>query len=97
MQFHPPQPIPVDVAAFVAYNEDAVIPEKQTVVLASATVDVIESATPQRQGTFRVNVWGQAPYDQTRTYEISAKNETSAAQQGIDRFAREMEALPTGN
>lgn len=66
-------------------------------VLASATVDVIRPATPQRQGNFRVNVWGQPPYGQTRVYEISAKNETLAAQQGISRFVREMEPLPKGN
>ena len=65
-------------------------------VLASATVDVIRPATPRRQGNFRVNVWGQPPYDQTRVYEISAKNETLAAQQGIARFVREMEPLPEG-
>jgi hypothetical protein len=61
-------------------------------VLASATVDVVSPATPQRQGAFRVTVWGKPPYDQQRVYEISAKNEGSAAQQGIARFEREMSA-----
>jgi len=61
------------------------------VVLASATVDVLKSATPQRQGLFKVKVWGQPPYDETRFYEIQATNENLAAQQGINRFVFEME------
>ena len=63
-------------------------------VLASAIVDVIKPATPAAQGLFRVTVWGQPPYDQTRIYEITANSDTSAAQQGIDRFVAEMEAQP---
>lgn len=65
------------------------------VVLASATVDVINSATPQKIGLFRVKVWGQPPYDETRFYEIQATNENSAAQQGINRFVFEMEPAPS--
>ena len=64
-------------------------------VLASATVDSIRPSTPQRIGLLRVNVWGQPPHDQRREYEIQAKNETAAAQEGIRRFVAEMEALPT--
>ena len=63
-------------------------------ILANATVDVIQPATPQRQGEFKVTVWGQPPYDVTRIYEVSAKNDGSAAQQGIARFQSEM-ASPT--
>jgi hypothetical protein len=63
-------------------------------VLASAIVDVIKPATPQRIGTFRVEVWGKAPYDYVRHYEIMAKNDTIAAQEGIRRFEKEMESLP---
>lgn len=63
-------------------------------VLASAIVDVIRPATPGAQGLFKVTVWGQAPYDQTRIYEIVANSDTVAAQQGIDRFVAEMEAQP---
>ena len=65
------------------------------VVLASATVDVINSANPQRIGLFRVKVWGQPPYDETRFYEIQATNENTAAQQGINRFVFEMEPAPS--
>jgi len=61
------------------------------VVLASATVDVMKAATPQHQGLFKVKVWGQSPYDETRFYEIQAMNENVAAQQGISRFVFEME------
>jgi len=63
-------------------------------VLASAIVDAIRPATPQRIGNFRVEVWGKAPYDYVRHYEIMAKNDTIAAQEGIRRFVAEMEALP---
>jgi len=64
-------------------------------VLASATVDVIRASTPRTTGLFRVEVWGKAPYDYTRRYEIMAKNVTIAAQEGIRRFVAEMEKLPT--
>jgi hypothetical protein len=63
-------------------------------VLASAIVDVLRPATPQRIGNFRVEVWGKAPYDYVRHYEIMAKNDTIAAQEGIRRFVKEMEELP---
>lgn len=63
-------------------------------VLASATVDVIRPTTPKELGLFSVSVWGQPPYDKTRVYEIKAKNDTTAAQQGINRFVREMEDMP---
>jgi hypothetical protein len=63
-------------------------------VLANAVVDVIRPATPVGLGVFSVEVWGQPPYDYTRTYEIQAKNDTLAAQEGIRRFVAEMETLP---
>jgi hypothetical protein len=63
-------------------------------ILASATVEVITPNTPVKIGNFRVEVWGQAPYDYVRHYEIMAQSDTVAAQQGIARFVAEMEALP---
>jgi len=62
-------------------------------VLASAVVDVIKPSTPVRIGNFKVEVWGQAPHDYVRTYEIMAKSDTVAAQEGIHRFVQEMEAM----
>ena len=62
-------------------------------VLASAVVDVLKPATPISIGNFKVEVWGQPPYDFVRTYEIMAKSDTVAAQEGIRRFVSEMEAL----
>jgi len=62
-------------------------------VLANAVVDVIKPSTPVRIGNFKVEVWGQAPYDYVRTYEIMAKSDTMAAQEGIQRFVQEMEAM----
>ena len=63
-------------------------------VLANAIVDVIRPSTPKGLGLFRVEVWGKPPYDYTRTYEIQAKSDTLAAQEGIRRFVDEMEKLP---
>jgi len=62
-------------------------------ILANAVVDVIAPATPQGLGTFKVEVWGVAPNDYVRIYEIQAKSDTMAAQQGIQRFTTEIEAL----
>lgn len=62
-------------------------------VLANATVDVLKPATPVGLGSFRVEVWGLAPYDYVRIYEIQAKSDTMAAQQGIQKFVTEMESL----
>ena len=64
-------------------------------VLASAVVDAIKPATPVTIGHFRVEVWGKAPYDYVRVYEIMAKTDTIAAQEGIRRFVSEMEKLDT--
>ena len=63
-------------------------------VLASAVVDILKPATPIGLGSFRVEVWGKEPYDYTRVYEIQAKSDTLAAQEGIRRFVAEMEELP---
>jgi hypothetical protein len=63
-------------------------------VLANAVVDIVKPSTPKGLGLFRVEVWGKPPYDYTRTYEIQAKSDTLAAQEGIRRFVDEMEKLP---
>jgi hypothetical protein len=63
-------------------------------VLANAIVDVVKPASPVGLGLFSVEVWGKPPYDYTRRYEIMAKNDTLAAQEGIRRFVAEMEQLP---
>jgi hypothetical protein len=62
-------------------------------VLANAVVDIIKPATPVAIGNFRVEVWGVEPYDYVRVYEILAKSDTIAAQEGIQRFVAEMEKL----
>lgn len=62
-------------------------------ILANAVVDVLKPATPLRLGNFRVEVWGVEPYDYVRIYEISAKSDTVAAQEGIRRFVAEVEKL----
>lgn len=62
-------------------------------VYASATVDVVKEATPKGLGTFRVEVWGREPYDYVRIYEIQAKSDTIAAQEGIRRFVAEFEEM----
>jgi len=55
-------------------------------VLANAIVDKI------KENQWLVEVWGKAPHDFTRRYEIDAKSDTLAAQEGIRRFVEEMEA-----
>jgi hypothetical protein len=62
-------------------------------VLANAVVDVVKPATPVALGLFSVEVWGKEPHDYTRRYEIQARNDTLAAQEGIRRFVAEMEKL----
>lgn len=62
-------------------------------ILANAVVDIIKPATPLRLGHFRVEVWGKEPYDYVRNYEIQAKTDTVAAQEGIRRFTAEMEDI----
>jgi hypothetical protein len=64
-------------------------------VLANAVVDVIKPSSPTSIGNFKVEVWGMPPYDYVRTYEIMAKSDTIAAQQGIQMFVTEMETLDT--
>ncbi len=44
-------------------------------------------------GKFEIKVWGKEPYDYVRHYEISAKTDTVAAQEGLRRFVEEMEQL----
>jgi hypothetical protein len=62
-------------------------------VLASAIVDVLKEPTPLTIGMFKVEVWGKEPYDFVRHYEIQAKTDTIAAQEGLQRFVEEMEQL----
>lgn len=64
-----------------------------TQVLANAVVDVIRPATPRGLGLFRVEVWGKAPNDYVRHYEIDAKNDNIAAQEGLRRFVDEISRL----
>jgi len=56
-------------------------------VFASCTVEDLG----QRQ--FEVKVWGEKPFDNERTYTLSAKDDNSAAQEGIRLFVEEMECL----
>lgn len=56
-------------------------------ILASCTVDDLG----QRQ--FSVRVWGVKPFDHERTYTLGAKDDNSAAQEGLRLFVEEMECL----
>jgi hypothetical protein len=62
-------------------------------VLASAIVDVVKEAQNGHLGNFKVEVWGKEPHDYVRHYQINAKSDTLAAQEGINRFVEEMEKL----
>ena len=60
-------------------------------IFANAVVDLV-SAGP-KLSTFRVEVWGEQPHDYCRTYEILAKDESSAAMEGLDTFVQEITDL----
>lgn len=62
-------------------------------VLANAIVDVIREPGPVGMGMFKVEVWGKEPHDYVRHYDIAAKSDTMAAQEGIRRFVEEIEQL----
>jgi hypothetical protein len=42
---------------------------------------------------FKVEVWGEEPHDYVRHYDIAAKSDTIAAQEGLRRFVDEIEHL----
>jgi len=63
-------------------------------VLASAIVDLLEDGP---MPMWSVEVWGEPPFCYRRTYTIEAKTDNNAAQEGIDRFVREMESLSAVN
>jgi predicted DCC family thiol-disulfide oxidoreductase YuxK len=59
-------------------------------VLCDATVDLISKV--QRPWLFKVTVTGLPPHAYTRTYEIAARNDDTAAMTGIRQFVKEMES-----
>jgi hypothetical protein len=59
-------------------------------VLCHATVDHVLDCV------WDVVVWGEKPFDVTRNYTLIAKDDNSAAFEGIRRFTAEMEALRDG-
>jgi hypothetical protein len=63
-------------------------------VLCNAIVDLL-TEVPDK--TWRVEVWGQEPYDRTRVYTIRADGEDNAAREGLRQFTEEMLAgeIPT--
>ena len=69
--------------------------EEMPRVYANATVDVIREPTANGGGLtlYLVECWGRPPHDYTRSYEVEAKSDNYAAQEGIRRFVAEMEAL----
>jgi hypothetical protein len=56
-------------------------------VLASCTVDSLGGMQ------YEVKVWGEKPFDHERIYTIKAKDDNSAAHQGLRLFEEEMENL----
>lgn len=67
-------------------------------IFANATVDVLVPSNPKQNGQFKVNVWGKEPYNYTFDYIFTAKNDTQAAQQGIQKFITDVEQLgPKGS
>jgi hypothetical protein len=64
-----------------------------TQILARAIVDVVREPGPVGMGMFRVEVWGEEPHDYVRHYDIAAKSDTMAAQEGLKRFVEDIEQL----
>lgn len=58
-----------------------------TRILCSATVEDLGSMT------WLVEVTGVSPFDHSRTYTIKAKDDNSAAMEGIDLYVEEAECL----
>lgn len=59
----------------------------------SAIVDILEERSPPAMSRWRVEVWGKEPDDYTFVYEILAKTEKDAAQEGLKRFSDDVERL----
>ena len=68
-------------------------------VLCNAIVDVDQPPAKDGKGLgkYRVEVWGKSPADYVRIYKIQAKDENTAARQGIDMFVDEIAKLLENN
>ena len=64
-----------------------------TQVLANATVDIITPSNPKQAGQFKVHVWGKEPYNYEMDYVITAISDIQSAQQGIQTFVKDAQAL----
>ena len=65
-----------------------------TNVRCRATVDPVTIATLSgKPTTFKVQVWGEKPFDFVRNYTVFAGSEDNAAQEGMRRFVDEMEKI----
>lgn len=62
-------------------------------VRARCIVDVEKDPIGPSLTVFRVEVWGNSPFDYVRIYRISAKDDNTAAFEGLRRFEEEMEAM----
>lgn len=67
-------------------------------IYANAVVDVIDAppAHGHGLGKFKVTVWGKAPHDYVRVYEIQGKDDNMAAREGLERFAEDITRLLEG-
>lgn len=59
-------------------------------ILCNATADQLRGGSVP---LWSIEVQGLSPHDHRRVYEIEAKSDTLAAQEGIRRFVEEMEIL----
>ena len=66
---------------------------KKLVIPASAIVDILEERAAPALSRWRVEVWGKEPNDYTLVYEIVAKSEKDAAQEGLQRFNDDLESM----
>lgn len=71
-------------------------PLRPTRVLCQAVVDLVWAPEGDRPSRWKVTVTGQPPFAETRVYQIKAKIDNIAAQEGLSRFCHEMEQRPVG-
>jgi hypothetical protein len=64
-----------------------ILDPREALPLCEAIVDLIP--THQRPHIFRVTVTGKPPHAYVRIYQIVAKDDNTAAMEGIDRFVKE--------
>lgn len=65
-------------------------------IYCQAIVDVVWAPAGSKKCVFRVTVTAEPPNTQSRVYTITAESDNVAANEGMDRFDKEMAEKPWG-